>query len=183
MKIKTLYDRTDLIHITTDTVRHLIFTGIASSCCCFSVFPWRHPHAPSSPRSLFPFAILFAFGMMVLTGHSANLISIGAIDFGILVDAAIIVLEHIYRGLQDRQPEYPSFDVIAHATAESARPVLFSTLVILVALPSALHHGGRARQNLRAHVRHLRLRAHRRSLLRLALRARADHLGSLTASP
>src|ERR1700741_3364608 len=71
--------------------------------------------------------------MMVLTGHSANLISIGSIDFGIIVDAAVVVVEHIYRGLQDRQPEYPSFDVIAHATAESARPVLFSTLVILVA--------------------------------------------------
>ena len=46
-----------------------------------------------------PFAVLFAFGMMVLTGRSANLISIGAIDFGILVDPSIIVLESIYRKL------------------------------------------------------------------------------------
>jgi heavy metal efflux system protein len=132
VKIKTVYDRTDLIHITTDTVRHLIFTGIALVLLLLLVFLGDLRTAIIAALTI-PFAILFAFGMMVLTGHSANLISIGAIDFGIIVDAAVVVVEHIYRGLQDRQPEYPSFDVIAHATAESARPVLFSTLVILVA--------------------------------------------------
>ena len=64
--------------------------------------------------------------MMVLTGHSANLISIGAIDFGILVDAAVIVLENIYRRLQTASAECLELDVIADATAEAVRPVLFS---------------------------------------------------------
>jgi cobalt-zinc-cadmium resistance protein CzcA len=80
-----------------------------------------------------PFSILFAFGLMVLTGHSANLISIGAIDFGILVDAGVIVLEHVFRALQRRGPQDSVNEVIATATADAARPVLFSTFVILVA--------------------------------------------------
>ena len=50
-----------------------------------------------------PFAVLFAFSMMALTGHPANLISIGAIDFGILVDASIVVLESVFRRLSRRR--------------------------------------------------------------------------------
>src|SRR5215471_9455359 len=76
---------------------------------------------------------LVAFALMVLTGHSANLISIGAIDFGILVDAAIVVLEAIYRELANRIMGEPIPSVIAGATALAARPVLFATAIILVA--------------------------------------------------
>ena len=71
---------------------------------------------------------------MVFSGRSANLISIGAIDFGILVDAAVIVLENIYRRLQAATADAPTFDLIADATAEAVRPVAFSVLVIIVAL-------------------------------------------------
>ncbi len=70
---------------------------------------------------------------MSATGRSANLISIGAIDFGIIVDSAIIVLENIYRRLHEAANEERRFDLIAEATAEAAKPVLFSTLIILVA--------------------------------------------------
>jgi heavy metal efflux system protein len=81
-----------------------------------------------------PCSLLFAFSMMVISGSSANLISIGAIDFGILVDAAVIVLEHIYRRLEDSPANATSGPVIAEATAEAVRPVLFSVLVIVVSL-------------------------------------------------
>ena len=80
-----------------------------------------------------PFAMLFAFGLMSATGRSANLISIGAIDFGIIVDSAIVVLENIYRRLHEATSEQHRLDLIAEATAEAAKPVLFSTLIILVA--------------------------------------------------
>jgi cobalt-zinc-cadmium resistance protein CzcA len=71
--------------------------------------------------------------MMVLTGRSANLISIGAIDFGILVDASIVVLENIYRRLSRRAGGDPPEPAIVQGVLDAARPVLFSTLIILVA--------------------------------------------------
>jgi heavy metal efflux system protein len=81
-----------------------------------------------------PCSLLFAFSLMVFTGRSANLISIGAIDFGILVDAAVIVLENIFRRFQSANSNVRTFDLIADATAEAVRPVAFSVLVIIVAL-------------------------------------------------
>src|SRR5262249_1507057 len=80
-----------------------------------------------------PFAVLCAFGLMSGTGRSANLISIGAIDFGIIVDSAIVVLENIYRRIHESTSDEHRFDLIAEATSEAAKPVLFSTLIILVA--------------------------------------------------
>jgi heavy metal efflux system protein len=80
-----------------------------------------------------PFAVLFAFGLMSATGRSANLISIGAIDFGIIVDSAIVVLENIYRRMHEAMNDEHRLDLIAEATAEAAKPVLFSTFIILVA--------------------------------------------------
>jgi cobalt-zinc-cadmium resistance protein CzcA len=70
---------------------------------------------------------------MVLTGQSANLISIGAIDFGILVDASIVVLESIYRKLSRRAPGEINSDLIVEGASNAAKPVLFATLIILVA--------------------------------------------------
>ncbi len=132
MKIKTIYDRTDLINTTTDTVKHLIFAGLALVTLLLLVMlgDWRLTLVAALT---IPLAVLFAFGLMVLTGRSANLISIGAIDFGILVDASIIVLEAIYRDLTNRIVGESIPEVIAHATAMAARPVLFSTVIILVA--------------------------------------------------
>src|SRR5208282_3801716 len=63
-----------------------------------------------------------------------NLISIGAIDFGILVDASVIVLENIFRRFQAANSSANTFELIADATAEAVRPVAFSVLVIIVAL-------------------------------------------------
>lgn len=132
MKIVTIYDRGDLINITTETVRHVIFLGLALVTILLLAMlgDWRLTLVTALTM---PFALLFAFGLMVLTGRSANLISIGAIDFGILVDAAIVVLEAIYRELNNRIVGEPIPSVIANATALAARPVLFATVIILVA--------------------------------------------------
>ena len=132
MKISTIYDRKELINITTETVRHVIFMGLflVTLLLLAMLGDWRLTLVTALTM---PFAVLFAFALMVLTGHSANLISIGAIDFGILVDAAIVVLEAIYRELANRIMGEPIPSVIAGATALAARPVLFATAIILVA--------------------------------------------------
>jgi len=132
MKIDTIYDRTALIHTTTETVRHVVFTGLLLVTLLLLIFLGDVPLALVTALTI-PFAVLFAFGLMSGSGGSANLISIGAIDFGIIVDSAIVVLENIYRRLHEATSEEHRFDLIAEATGEAAKPVLFSTLIILVA--------------------------------------------------
>lgn len=132
MKIDTIYDREALIKVTTQTVRHVVLAGLILVTVLLLVFLGDVPLTLVTALTI-PFAVLFAFGLMSATGRSANLISIGAIDFGIIVDSAIVVLENIYRRLHEATDEAHRFDLIAEATAEAAKPVLFSTLIILVA--------------------------------------------------
>jgi cobalt-zinc-cadmium resistance protein CzcA len=133
MKIQTLYNRTDLINLTTATVRDIVLVGLALVTGILIVFLGDLPISLIAALTI-PCSLLFAFSMMVLGGQSANLISIGAIDFGILVDAAVIVLENIHRRLQAATANTPTSGLIADATAEAVRPVAFSVLVIIVAL-------------------------------------------------
>jgi cobalt-zinc-cadmium resistance protein CzcA len=132
MKIDTIYDRKSLINVTTETVRHVVMAGLILVTLLLLVFLGDVPLSLVTALTI-PFAVLFAFGMMTLTGRSANLISIGAIDFGIIVDSAIVILENIYRRMHEATDEQHRLDLIAEATAEAAKPVLFSTLIILVA--------------------------------------------------
>jgi cobalt-zinc-cadmium resistance protein CzcA len=132
MQIKTLYDRTSLIDVTTSTVRHVIVAGLALVTLLLLVMLGDLWLTLITALTI-PVSVLFAFGLMVLTGHSANLISIGAIDFGILVDASIVVLEGIYRARSIRVEGESTAEMVAQATALSAPPVLFSTAIILVA--------------------------------------------------
>lgn len=132
MKIKTIYDRTKLIDQTTHTVKHVIITGL-TLVTLILLFMLGDVRTTLIAAATIPFAVLFAFSMMVLTNHPANLISIGAIDFGILVDASIVVLENVYRHLSRRGPNDPAGPCIVQGVQDAARPVLFSTLIILVA--------------------------------------------------
>lgn len=133
MKLQTLYDRTDLIHLTTSTVRDIVLVGLTLVTAILIVFLGDVQISLIAALTI-PCSLLFAFSLMVLGGGSANLISIGAIDFGILVDASVIVLENIYRRLQAAPAGISSMDLVAEATAEAVRPVLFSVLVIIAAL-------------------------------------------------
>lgn len=132
VKISTIYDRTNLIDVTTHTVEHVILTGLVLVTAILLLMLGDLRTTLIAAFTI-PFAVLFAFSMMALTGHSANLISIGAIDFGILVDASIVVLESVFRRLSRRQPGEEAAPVIVQGVADAARPVLFSTMIILVA--------------------------------------------------
>ncbi|MGC2163750.1 MAG: CusA/CzcA family heavy metal efflux RND transporter [Silvibacterium sp.] len=132
MHISTIYDRTKLIDTTTRTVRHIIITGlILVTLVLLSMLGDLRITAIAAIT--IPFAVLFAFAMMVLTNHSANLISIGAIDFGILVDASIVVLESVYRKISRRVEGEDVGELIMEGVGDAARPVLFATFIILVA--------------------------------------------------
>jgi heavy metal efflux system protein len=100
VSIQRIYDRSDLIHITTHTVLHNMAAGVL----LIFLLQWAFL---GNLRSAFivamtiPFALSFAIGLMVLRGESANLLSVGAIDFGLVVDATVIIVENIYRHLAE----------------------------------------------------------------------------------
>jgi cobalt-zinc-cadmium resistance protein CzcA len=132
MHISTIYDRTNLINTTTRTVRHVVFSGLFLVTLVL-IAMLGDLRISFLAAITIPFAVLFAFSMMVLTGQSANLISIGAIDFGILVDASIVVLESIYRKLSRRTEDENNVDLIIEGASNASKPVLFATVIILVA--------------------------------------------------
>jgi heavy metal efflux system protein len=100
VSIERIYDRSDLIAITTRTVLHNMIAGVV----LIFLLQWAFL---GNLRSAFivamtiPFALSFAIGLMVLRGESANLLSVGAIDFGLVVDATVIMVENIFRHLAE----------------------------------------------------------------------------------
>lgn len=131
MKIVPYYDRTNLIHVTTDTVKRIILTGLVLVTLVLWITIGDFRTTLLAVLTI-PFAVLFALTLMVMTGHSANLISIGAIDFGILVDASIVVLESVYRKLSRRMEMESTAELIVEGVAQSAKPVIYATIIILV---------------------------------------------------
>jgi heavy metal efflux system protein len=141
MKLQTIYDRTNLINVTTHTVREIVEVGLVLVTAVLLIMLGDIRISLIAALSI-PVALLFAAMLIVLTHQSANLISVGAIDFGILVDATVINLEHIHRRLRVRRDDETVESAIAGAMVEASRPVFFSVAIILVAfLPLFTMHG------------------------------------------
>ena len=98
VRIERIYDRKELIDITTRTVLHNMAFGILLIFALQWVFLGNLRSALIVAATI-PFALFFAVGILVLRGESANLLSVGAIDFGLIVDATVIMVESIYRRL------------------------------------------------------------------------------------
>jgi cobalt-zinc-cadmium resistance protein CzcA len=101
VKLVPYYDRTGLIKVTTRTVLHNLVFG----CLLVFFIQWLFLGDLRSAIVVamnIPFALAFAVIMLVLTGQDANLLSLGAVDFGILVDSAVIMVENIFRNFQSR---------------------------------------------------------------------------------
>ncbi|MGA9816535.1 MAG: efflux RND transporter permease subunit, partial [Pseudolabrys sp.] len=101
VRIERIYDRKDLIQITTRTVLHNMMLGIALIFAVQWLFLGNLRSALIVGATI-PFALFFAVGIMVLRGESANLLSVGAIDFGLIVDATVIMVESMFRRLAAR---------------------------------------------------------------------------------
>jgi cobalt-zinc-cadmium resistance protein CzcA len=98
VRIERIYDRKELIDITTRTVLHNMVFGIGLIFLLQWVFIGNLRSAVIVGATI-PFALAFAVGILVLRGESANLLSVGAIDFGLIVDATVIMVETIFRRL------------------------------------------------------------------------------------
>jgi cobalt-zinc-cadmium resistance protein CzcA len=134
MKIVPFYDRTRLVDTTLHTVGHNMIEGAV----LVSLVLWLFLRAVSGSLAVavtMPLALLTAFVGLYYVGVPANLLSMGAIDFGILLDGAVILVENAYRHLSEEQP--PPDDVplvVARAAKEVVRPTLFSMSIIAAAM-------------------------------------------------
>lgn len=139
IKIKTIYDRRELVDNTLHTVSHTLLEGI--TIVMFVLFFFLGNVRASLVTAItIPLSLLFAFILMKISGIPANLLSLGAIDFGIIVDGAVIMTEHIMYRLKHRTPEenaeHGELWTIKDAAKEVERQIFFSvTIIILAYLP------------------------------------------------
>jgi cobalt-zinc-cadmium resistance protein CzcA len=134
MKIVPFYNRTDLINRTTETVHENLVVGMALVTAILLMFLGNVRAAVIVAINI-PLALLFAFGVLYARGKSANLLSIGAVDFGIIVDSSVIIVESIYRHLNhdDSRGRLPR-DRISAACGTVTKSLFFATVVMVCAL-------------------------------------------------
>jgi cobalt-zinc-cadmium resistance protein CzcA len=128
VRLERIYDRSELIGLTTRTVLTNLLVGIALIFCVQWLFLGDLRSAVVVSATV-PFALAFAIMLLVLRGESANLLSVGAIDFGLIVDATVILVENIVRHL--RGGGQGRHALILRAVGEVDRAVLFSAAIIL----------------------------------------------------
>ena len=128
VEIKPYYDRGELVHLTMHTVMENVGVGIALVSLVLLVF-LGHVRAAIITSLTIPLALLIAFCGLVSTHTSANLLSLGAIDFGIVVDSTVIMVENIFRHLGSHGKGSMTDRVLA-AAREVATPMAFSTVII-----------------------------------------------------
>ena len=131
IEIVPYYDRGTLTHVTTHTVLENLLVGMGLVVAVLVLFLGNVRGALVTALNI-PLALLVAFIGMVAIGASANLISLGAVDFGIVVDSTVIMMENIFRHLGSHGKGSIRDRVYASA-GEVGRPMAFSTLIIGVA--------------------------------------------------
>ncbi|WP_139350139.1 CusA/CzcA family heavy metal efflux RND transporter [Rhodanobacter sp. C03] len=132
VKVVPYYDRTDLIGLTTKIVEQNLLRGMLLVVVILIFFLYD-VRAGLIVAITIPLALLFAFICLDLQGASANLLSIGAIDFGILVDAAVVMVENIFRQIAERKGTPLNVrEIIRDAAAEVDRPLFYAVAVIVV---------------------------------------------------
>jgi heavy metal efflux system protein len=145
--LEKIYDRSELIAVTTHTVLHNLIVGVVLIFLIQWIFLGNLRSAVIVALTI-PFALFFAIIIMLVRGESANLLSVGAIDFGLIVDATVIMVENIYRHLSQRPEERfvhsnvrnrgqlpfelrGRFAVIANSAVEVNQAIFFSAAIII----------------------------------------------------
>lgn len=141
VKMETFYDRDNLMDYTTHTVLHNMFEGIIFVTVIVFLFmtDWRTTLTVSI---IIPLSLLFAFLCLKLKGMSANLLSLGAVDFGIIIDGAVVMVEGIFVALDhlahrrgmDSYNKLAKGSIIKKTGMELGKAIFFSKLIIIMAL-------------------------------------------------
>ena len=140
VKIRPYYDRTELVQHTVHTVTHNLAIGAVLVVAVLLLF-LRNIIAAFVVATIIPLSLLAAFILMDAKGVAANLISLGAVDFGIIVDSAVVLVEalmvRLTIGAQDDNPLHHGvgwrIQTLQHTAMELGRPILFSKAIIILA--------------------------------------------------
>jgi cobalt-zinc-cadmium resistance protein CzcA len=132
VQIYAFMDRTDLVGTTLDTVSHTLSVGVLLVLLVLIIFlrSWKGALVVAIT---IPLSLLIAFILMHITNIPANLLSLGAIDFGIIVEGSIVMLETILKKREDHPDSVLEEVSILGRTIEVAKPVFFSSLIIITA--------------------------------------------------
>jgi cobalt-zinc-cadmium resistance protein CzcA len=131
VKVRPFYDRSDLVALTIKTVEDNMLLGMTLVLIVL-IFFLVSVRAAVIVALTIPLALLFSFIFLHARGVAANLLSIGAIDFGIIIDGTLVMVENIYRelGLREGQP-YELNEVILAAARDVDRPIFYSVAIII----------------------------------------------------
>jgi cobalt-zinc-cadmium resistance protein CzcA len=132
VKIVPFIDRSELVHHTTKTVLHNLTEGIILVVIILLLFLGNVRGAIIVALTI-PFALLFAASCLKLKGIPANLLSLGALDFGMVVDGAVVMVENIVRHLSHGEPGKTPKEKIFEAAHEVQRPVFYAIGIIITA--------------------------------------------------
>jgi heavy metal efflux system protein len=140
VKLTPLYDRSSLIGLTTHTVMHNLIEGVLLIFVLQWLFLGNLRSAVIVALTI-PFALAFAVLILTIKGESANLLSVGALDFGLVVDASVIMVENIFRHMVERSEHIQEghghataasrFSAILHASNEVSRGIFFAAAIII----------------------------------------------------
>jgi len=131
VKVRPFYDRSELVSLTTDTVEANLLRGMLLVLVVL-IFFLVSVRAAIIVALTIPLSLLFAFIILHAHDVAANLLSIGAIDFGIVIDGTVVMMENIYRELAIRHgQEYSLNEVILAAAKDVDRPIFYSVAVII----------------------------------------------------
>ena len=139
IEVKPFYDRQVLLDITVGTVKHTLFFGISLVLGVLFFF-LGNLRAAAVVAAVIPLALCVSFIQMHLWSVPANLISLGAIDFGVIVDSAVILTENVMRHLEEGGKRLNQSIVLA--TSEVQRAMIYSTGIIIVAYSPLFFMGG-----------------------------------------
>jgi heavy metal efflux system protein len=130
VKISPFYDQSSVIDGTIQTVKKNLFEGFLLVTVILILF-LGNVRAALITASVIPLAMLVSFVNMRVFGVSANLMSLGAIDFGMIVDGAVVMMENAIHRLEERPPGEASIETIRSAASEVARPMVFGIVIII----------------------------------------------------
>jgi cobalt-zinc-cadmium resistance protein CzcA len=131
IKVVPFYDRSDLVRLTTDTVEGNLLRGMILVLIVLICFLVSFRAAVIVALTI-PLALLFSFIVLHAKGVEANLLSIGAIDFGIIIDGTLVMVENIFRELGQREgQDYQLHEVLLAAAKDVDRPIFYSVAVII----------------------------------------------------
>lgn len=132
IKLQTYYNRMNLVNVTTKTVWKNLFEGLVLVFLILLVF-LRNLRATLLVAAVVPLSLLFAFTMIVFFHTPANLISLGAIDFGMVVDGAVLIVEMVLSYWHTQAHNHQESESLETIVARIVKPVFYSMIMIIIA--------------------------------------------------